>query len=86
MYLSNYLVRCGKNVPLDGVVMYGTGWHPVEDLEYFTHNFGGLYNQALIFPVKLAYKTTFMPQLKNLLDKETYDKMSEELDAAKYLW
>jgi uncharacterized protein len=68
MFLSNYLVRCGDKVPLDACVLYGIGWHPVEDLEYFNHNFFGLYNRGLIYPTKLVYKTTIMPQLKNLLD------------------
>ena len=50
-----------------------------EDIEYFNHNSLGFYHQGLIYPVKVAYRTTILPQLKNLLDKKTYDKMYEEV-------
>ena len=66
-------------------MLYGAGWHGLEDIEYFNHNSFGLYHQALIYPVKMAYKSTILPQLKNLLDNETYEKMYEEIMSAKYL-
>lgn len=86
MMLAAYLIKNGKNVvPLDGTVLYGAGWHAVEDLDYFNSNFFGLYTRGLCFPVRMIYKRTILPQLKDLMDKESFDEMCQELDEARFL-
>ena len=61
IFLAIYLINYGKNVPIDGAVLYGACWHTVEDLDYFNHNFCGLYNRGLIYPVRLMYNKVLLP-------------------------
>jgi predicted alpha/beta-fold hydrolase len=86
MMLDRYLIKHGKDVPLDGAVSYGVGWHTLDDLEYFNHNFYGIYNKGLIYPQKLLYLNTYLPQLKTLVKEETYNQMKEAVEKAKYLY
>lgn len=86
MMLDRYLIKYGKDVPLDGVVVYSPGWHTLEDIDYFNHNFFGIYNRGLIYPQKLLHLNTYLPQLKGLLDETTYNRMREGVQNAKYLY
>jgi predicted alpha/beta-fold hydrolase len=47
MLFFSYLIRAGKKAAFDGVVMYGAGWHSIEDRDFFRKNFYGFYNFGL---------------------------------------
>ena len=79
MMLDRYLIKHGKNVPLDGAVSYGVGWHTLDDLDYFNNNFFGIYNLGLIYPQKQMYLNTYLPQLKPLIKEAIYNQMRQDV-------
>ena len=85
IFLAIYLIKYGKNVPLDAAVLYGAIWHTIEDLDYFNNNFYGFYNRGLIFPVRMMYNKVLLPQLRHLMEKESFEQMCKEINEAKYL-
>jgi predicted alpha/beta-fold hydrolase len=61
MLFFGYLINAGKKAPFDGVVMYGAGWHTIEDRPFFRNNFFGFYNHGLTRSQKPLIVKSLLP-------------------------
>ena len=73
-------------MPIDGSIIYCSGWDSRKDVEFFRHNLYGFYNYGLCFPQRRLFLNHHLPLLKPLMDEKVHTKMVEAVTNAKELY
>lgn len=84
--LGRCLIVYGKQVPINGSVIYCSGWDSRKDVEFFRNNLYGFYNYGLTVPQRRLFLNQHLPKLKPFMDEIAHTKMVEAVTKAKELY